>query len=249
MRFRYIALFMLLAGCASKGDGEQTSSQRARGIATIHTELSAAYYGRAQYAIALQELGVALQADPTYAPGYNVRGLIRMALHEDEQAEVDFKRSIKLDPNYSDAHNNFGWFLCQRGRAKESVSQFLEALKNPLYATPEVAYANAGLCALKAGEPTAAESYLQRALILRPDMPEALYGFADVSFAKADYASAKAYLLRFQQSAQDLDAEQLWLAVRIERKMRDRNSEASYAMQLSKRFPDSREAQLLQMGE
>jgi len=246
--FVLLAIFSL-AGCASKGDGEQSTSQRARGIATIHTELAAAYYGREQFAVALQELGIALQADPTYAPGYNVRGLIRMALLEDEQAQADFKRSIKIDKNYSDAYNNFGWFLCQRGRAKESLPQFLEALKNPLYATPEIAYANAGLCALKAGELSNAESYLQRALIMHPSMPEALYGFADVSFAKADYASAKSYLLRFQQSTQELNANQLWLAIRIERKMHDRNSEASYALQLSKRFPDSREAQLLQMGE
>lgn len=250
MKVLFVLLTVIsLAGCASKGEGEQTTSQRARGIATIHTELAAAYYGRAQYAIALQELGIALQADSAYAPGYNVRALIRMALHEDEQAESDFKRSIKIDKNYSDAYNNFGWFLCQRGRAKESLPQFLEALKNPLYATPEVAYANAGLCALKAGELPTAESYLQRALILRPDMPEALYGFAEVNFAKGDFALAKSYLLRFQQSIQDMNAEQLWLAIRIERKMRDRNSEASYAMQLSKRFPESREAQLLQMGE
>ena len=250
MRSLLVVLAILsLAGCASKGEGEQSTSQRARGIAAIHTELSAAYYGREQYAIALQELGIALQADPTYAPGYNVRGLIRMALHEDDQAEADFKRSIKIDKNYSDAYNNFGWFLCQRGRAKEALPQFLEALKNPLYTTPEVANANAGLCALKTGELSTAESYLQRALILRPGMPEALYGLADVSFAKGDFASAKSYLLRFQQSEQDLNAEQLWLAVRIERKMRDRNSEASYAMQLGKRFPESREAQLLQMGE
>ena len=250
MRSLFVLLILFsLAGCASKGEGEQTTSQRARGIATIHTELAASYFGREQYAIALQELGIALQADPTYAPGYNVRGLIRMALHEDEQAEADFKRSIKIDKSYSDAYNNFGWFLCQRGRAKESLPQFLEALKNPLYTTPEVAYANAGLCALKAGELSTAESYLQRALILRPGMPEALYGFADVSFAKGDYASAKAYLLRFQQAIQDMNAEQLWLAVRIERKMRDRNSEASYALQLSKRFPESREAQLLHVGE
>lgn len=250
MRLLFVAVMILVAsGCASRGDGEQTTSQRTRGIATVHTELGAAYYGRSQYAIALQELGIALQADPTYAPGYNVRALIRMALHEDEQAESDFKRSIKIDKNYSDAYNNFGWFLCQRGRAQESLQQFLEALKNPLYATPELAYANAGLCALKAGHLASAETYLQRALILRQGMPEALFGFADVNFAKGDFASAKSYLLRFQQVIQDMNAEQLWLAIRIERKMRDRNSEASYALQLNKRFPESREAQLLQMGE
>ena len=39
------------------------------------------------------------------------------------------------------------------------------------------------------------------------------------------------------------------LAVRIERRMGDRNSEASYGMQLRKRFPDARETQLLLRGE
>ncbi len=246
---RLITLLMLfvalLSGCATSREPDD----RARNIAKIHTELAAAYFERKQYAVALQEVGTAMQADATYAPIYNVSGLIRMALQEDEQAEADFRHGMKLEPDNSEIHNNFGWFLCQRGHAKESIQQFLSALKNPLYATPETAYTNAGICAHKAGDLQAAESYLQRALILHPDMPEALFGLADVSFARTDYASAKAYFLRFQQSTQDFNAEQLWLAVRIERKMHDRNSEASYAMQLRKRFPESREAQLLQMGE
>lgn len=250
MNLRYIFLCVLLiSGCATREAGEQTVSEKAHSIATIHTELSAAYYGRTQYAIALQEIGVAMQADPTYAPAYNVSGLIRMALHEDEQAESDFHRSIKLDHSYSEAHNNYGWFLCQRGRAKESLPQFQEALKNPLYTTPEVANANAGLCAFKAGDMALAESYLQRALILHPNLPDALYAFAEVYYAKGAYLQAKSYLNRFQQTTQNMNAEQLWLAVKIERKTHDENSEASYALQLNKRFPDSREAQLLQIGE
>ncbi len=240
-----LMLFVALSGCATSSEPDE----RARNIAKVHTELAAAYFERKQYAVALQEVGVAMQVDPTYAPVYNLSGLIRMALREDEQAEADFSRGMKLEPDNSEMHNNYGWFLCQRGREKESIQHFLTALKNPLYATPETAYANAGICTRKTGDLQMAESYLQRALILHPDMSDALYGLADVSYAKGDYASAKAYFLRFQQVEQDLSAEQLWLAVRIERKMHDRNSEASYAMQLKKRFPDSREAQLLQMGE
>ncbi len=243
--FVLLIALLTLAGCATSSG----TDERARNIARIHTELAGSYFEREQYAIALQELGIALQADPAFAPGYNVRGLVRMALHEDDRAEADFRRSLRLEPDSSETHNNFGWFLCQRGHAKESIPRFLEALKNPLYATPEVAYANAGVCARKAGDLQAAESYLQRALVLRPGMPEALFGLAEVSFAHAEYATAKSYLLRFQQSTQDLNAEQLWLAVRIERKMHDRNSEASYALQLNKRYPESREAQLLQQGE
>lgn len=243
--FVSLIALLTLAGCATSSG----TNERARNIAKIHTELAGSYFEREQYAIALQELGIALQADPAFAPGYNVRGLVRMALHEDDRAEADFRRSLKLEPDSSETHNNFGWFLCQRGHAKESIPRFLEALKNPLYVTPEVAYANAGVCAHKAGDLQAAENYLQRALILRPGMPEALFGLAEVNFAHAEYAIAKSYLLRFQQSKQDLNAEQLWLAVRIERKMHDRNSEASYALQLNKRYPESREARLLQIDE
>jgi len=251
--FKLLVIVSLLAGCASSGGGSagtpQPVASRAQAIAKIHTELASAYYERTQYGVALQEIGVAMQADANYAPAYNVRALLRMALREDEQADADFRRSLQLNGMSSETHNNYGWFLCQRGREKESLRQFQEALKNPLYETPETAYVNLGMCSKKAGLMEDAESNLQRALILRPGMPEALYGLADWSYASGDYAGAKSYFMRFSQVAPDLNAEQLWLAVHIERKMRDRNSEASYALQLRKRYPDSRETQLLSQGE
>lgn len=251
--FKLLLVVSLLTGCASSGGGSEGTPRmdttRAQAVAKIHTELAAAYYERAQYGVALQEIGVALQADAGYAQAYNLRALVRMALREDEQADADFRRSLQLDRASSETRNNYGWFLCQRGRTTEAIKQFQEALKNPLYATPETAYVNLGMCSAKAGLMKEAESNLQRALILRPDMPEALYGLADWNYASGDYVRAKSYFLRFSQAVPDLNAEQLWLAVRIERKMRDRNSEASYAIQLRKRFPDSREAQLLSQGE
>jgi len=247
MTYRKLALIalLLLSGCGSTGPVDE----RARNSAKIHTELAASYFERGQYAVALQEIGVALQSDGDYAPAYNVRGLVRMTLGEDAEAEADFRRSLKLEPGNAATHNNFGWFLCQRGRPKESIAEFLEALKDPLYNTPDVAYANAGICAHRAGDPVAAESYLQRALILHPGMPQALAGLAEVYYSKGDVATARMHWRRFLQTGAEMDAAQLWLGVRIERKSGDRDAAASYALQLRKHFPDSREAQLLQAGE
>ena len=71
-----------------------------------------------------------------------------------------------------------------------------------------------------------------------------------MSFSRGDYAGAKSYFMRFVQGGKpNLTAENLWLAVRIERKLGDRNSEESYALQLRKRFPDSRETQLMLYGK
>jgi len=251
--FKLFCIVLLLAGCASSGGGSEGTPKldttRAQAIARIHTELAQSYYERAQYGVALQEIGVALQVDSNFPPAFNVRALIRMALREDDKADEDFRHSLDLDSSNSETHNNYGWFLCQRGQTKESIRQFQDALKNPLYATPEMAYVNLAMCSKKAGQMKDVENNLQRALILHPGMPEALYGLANMSYDNGDYAGAKSYFLRFSQVFPELNAEQLWLAVRIERKMRDRNSEASYALQLRKHFPDSRECQLLTQGE
>lgn len=247
-KFGLLFIISLLTACAS-GGAPKPDASHAHAVAKIHTELAAAYYERTQYSVALQEIGVAMKADADYAPAYNVRALVRMALREDDQADADFRRSLQLDEASSETHNNYGWFMCQRGREKESLKQFKQALDNPLYATPEMAYVNLGVCSKKAGLMKGVESNLQRALILRPGMPQALYGLADWNYASGNYAAAKSYFTRFSQTTSELNAEQLWLAVRIERKMRDRNSEASYAFQLRERFPDSRESQLLKQGE
>lgn len=254
MKKLMVVLFplVILAGCGTPSGGQAPLNQlnsRANASAKVHTELAGMYYERAQMGIALSEIDMALQANPDYAPAYSVRGLIHMALREDKEADVDFQQSLRLDKSDSEAHNNYGWFLCQRGKEKESVAHFMMALKNPLYKTPERAYLNAGLCSRKTGNDKDAEEFLQRALLIQPGLPQALLAMAELSFANSDYTAAKKYFANFSERTGGLTAEQLWLAVRIERKVGDRNSAASYGLQLRKRFPDARETKLFMYGE
>ena len=145
---------VILAGCGTPSGGEQTAPEqlksRASASAKVHTELAGEYYGLAKMGIALNEIDIALRADQNYAPAYSVRGLIHMALREYNEAEKDFQQSLRLDGSDSETHNNYGWFLCERGKEKESIPHFTAALKNPLYGTPERAYLNAGLCSRNA---------------------------------------------------------------------------------------------------
>ena len=235
---------VILTGCVSTSGGGQSTAS-----AKVHTELAALYYERAQLGIALDEISQALNADSGYAPAYGIRGLIHMALLEDKEAENDFRKALSIDELDSNTQNNYGWFLCQRGRENESISHFLAALKNPLYRTPGLAYLNAGLCSRKAGRYKDSEEFFRKALLVQPGMPHALYGLAELSFVNGDYSAAKKYFSRFSETSENLTAEQLWLAIRIQRKAGDRNSEASFAMQLRKKFPDAKETRLLQSGE
>ncbi|HET6756881.1 MAG TPA: type IV pilus biogenesis/stability protein PilW [Burkholderiales bacterium] len=247
MNLRYLAL-LFLAACAQQPVEPQAAADapksEAAGRARIHTELAGSYYERGQYAIALEELKEAIAADPGYGPAYNTSGLVYMELKEDAVAEKNFQQALRLNGNDSEAHNNYGLFLCSRGRADEGVAHFKTALKNPLYNTPQKALANSGVCLRKLNDDKTAEDYFEKALSIDPSSAVALFHLADIHFKRGQLEDARAYLVRQHQVAAPT-AESLWLAVRIERKLGDRNAEASYGLQLRKKFPASPEARAL----
>jgi len=245
---------VLLAGCAgepasqdSKAASPQADSdglQRARAF----TNLAGAYYARAQYKIALDELRKAIIADSHYGPAYDVYGLIYMDLEEDTLADENFRRAIELDRNDSEARNNYGWFLCTRGRYQEGLEQFKAALRNPLYTRPEQAMTNAGLCAEKSGDLMLAEANLVKSLKLQPDNPNTILKLAALNFRQDRLPDAQRLLEHYAELAPPT-AESLWLGVRLERKLGNRSQEAAYGLQLRKNFPDSNEARMLLAGQ
>lgn len=248
------ALLLTLAGCAIEPMGGGTGVEASpvdtenRQRAGAFTDLAGAYFNRAQYKIALDELRKAITADNRYGPAYNVYGLIYMELAENNLAEENFRRAIELDRNDSESRNNFGWFLCTRGRYDEGLEQFRAAIRNPLYSRPEQAMANAGLCAEKKGDVALAEANLTRSLKLQPDNANTVLKMAGLYFRQGRVAEAQRLLSRHAELAPPT-AESLWLGVRLERKLGDRAQEAAYGLQLRKRFADSDEARLLLTGQ
>ncbi len=248
------AACLVSAGCATTEDsavgavGAPAPDTSARTRARVHTDLAASYFELGNMAVALEEIREALRADPGYGPANNVAGLVYAQLKEDRLAEESFQAALQINPSDADAHNNYGRFLCDRKQEREAIRHFLAAVRNPLYAAPERSWVNAGMCARRAGDVPAAEGYFQQALKLRPGQPQALYQMADLSYLRRDYVQAKAYLNRLTQVT-TATAEVLWLGVRVERRLGDRASEASYALQLRNRYPNSREAQALLAGK
>jgi type IV pilus assembly protein PilF len=247
---RALALAMLLALGACGGspdrksdpnDRDQSASTRPLERAKIHTELGVGYYESGKLGVALEELNTAIAADKTYAPAWNARALVYMELKDDALAESDFKQALKLDPESADTKNNYGLYLCQRKRAPEGIRYLLDAIKNPLYTTPDNAYKNAGLCSRNAGDMKMAEEYFLKALKLNPSQPQALYNMAEINFARGDYAQAKAYMNRYVRVVPSPGAEELWLGARIERRLGDRTALMNYGSQLRRLYPSAPE--------
>lgn len=252
-----LGLALLLAGCAA-GPGnsgkaelvtasDQTSAQRR---AEIRMQLAVGYYEQKQYQVALDEVKLALAADPQQVDAYGMRALIYMALGETALAEDNFVRALKLAPRNPDLANNYGSFLCQNGRVAEALPHFDLALASAQYQSPGNTLNNAGACALKVKDYAAAEKYLLRASQVTPDLPVTNVNLAQVYYARRDYQRAGFFITRLSKLAkmESMTADVLWLAIKVQHKLGDTGAEAGWATQLRRHHPGSTEYAAYQRG-
>jgi type IV pilus assembly protein PilF len=238
-----VALFLALAGCATKVP-QYSSDPTERQRAQIHTELASGYYSQNLWPLAMTEYNTAIEIDSNYAPAYIGLAMVYAVMAQDDKAEANFKRALDIEPGNPESHNNYGVFLCSRNRIDESLTQFMTAVKEPLYYTPQTAWLNAGICALKKKDATNAETYLFKALSIQPGLSEASYQLATIYFSRGDYLQARERLQRAMQNT-EATPDMLLLGVRIERILGGKDAEASYSMLLRKKYPDSDQTRIL----
>jgi len=215
--------------------------------AQLHAEIAAGFYERGQMEVALQELATATKLDAKNPKIYNVYGLVYAMLGEDSKATANFQTALELAPNDSEIRQNWGWYLCTHGKARESLPEFEQAVRNPLYKTPDIALANAGKCAAEVGDNRRADEYFKRALSVNPNNAVAAYNLSLLAYREQRLDEARGIMRRVMQQPTP-PAEALYLGMCIERKLGDRSAEASYVSQLRNRYPDSAEAKAIPPG-
>ncbi|CAH0064218.1 type IV pilus biogenesis/stability protein PilW [Stenotrophomonas sp. GD03819] len=153
-----------------------------------------------------------------------------------QQAGESFRRAAEQAPQRGDVLNNYGAWLCQQGRPAESLAWFDRALQAPGYATPAEAQANAGGCALDAGQLERAERDLRAALSTLPGNPVALEAMAQLSFRQGRYMEARAFAER-RIAAAPATRSVLQLASQIEARLGDRAASDRYIQRIRQEFP------------
>jgi len=244
--FGAILLSIALVGCATGKRKQEKAAldQRIDSIVTLNTQLAAVYLQRNQLEVALENISKALALAPKDPRANNVMALLQWRLKEYEEADKYFKKALESDAKNSEAHNNYGAFLCERGYVNKAVEQFRAALTDPLYPTPAQANLNAGLCLMKKPAPLDAEVYFRAALRIAPKLPQALYQMALISYDTGRTYSARGFIQRYFEVGEDTPRS-LLLGVKIEDALGYKDAEASYAVRLKGKFPQSPEAQRL----
>ena len=151
---------------------------------------------------------------------------------------------MKLAPSSPEIRNNYGSFLCKNNQPQTAVKQFLLAVKNPLYTTPEFAYTNAGICLRKTNNDALAENYFRKALKKKSAFPSALLEMSKLYFDHGNLPKSEAFMLRYETVGHS-SPEALSLCVGINEKI-DNNAKAdSCRTTLLRLFPASTEAEEL----
>ena len=217
---------------------EPENMKRAR----TRTELAAAYFGRGEMTTALDQIKLAILADPTSGDAFNLRGLIYANLGDHALAEESFRRALALKPRDPDAMQNFGWYLCQQNRFPEADGYFTQALSVPQYREVPRTLLAQGVCQARAGRLAESETTLSRSYELDPGNAATAVNLSEVLYRRGEYERARFYVRRVNSVREVSNAQTLWLAARIENRLGNRNGVQDFGTQLRNRFPDSREA-------
>jgi len=225
----------------------ETRSERTQDAVRTRVELGKAYMQQGKYELALDNLLKGLERDPNSVDAHTVIAVLYERLGNTQAAEQNYARAAELAPKSGDTSNNYGQFLCARGRYEEAQKYFARGMEDPFYKTPGVLYANAGVCLADHGGEAQlgqSEQYLRRALEVDPNNALALYSIAKVLYTKNDFFHARAFIQRFEALGKP-DPAALLLARNIEVKLGHTESASVYAQQLHKDFPDSEQTRAL----
>ena len=251
-------LLVTLAGCANRSPDAQHADNRtdivtasdepdARRRARVRLELAVGYFEQGQTNVALDELKQSLVTDPTFAEAYNLRGLIYMRLNDMRLAEDSFRRALALNSRDSDTQHNYGWLQCQQGRYPESIQSFNQVLTNATYGGRAKTLMALGLCQARAGQLAEAERSLARSYELDAGNPITGFNLSNLLFQRGEFNRAQFYIRRLNNS-EFANAESLWLGVKVEHRMNNREAMLQLVDQLKKRYPQSRELASYEKG-
>lgn len=183
-----------------------------------------------------KRLRAAIKIDGARADAYMLQAGIAARRGNSAEAGQLYAKAAQQAPERGDVLNNYGAWLCTNGREAESLALFDRAAQSPGYASPGSALANAGGCALDAGQPERAARDLKRALELEPTNAYALESMARSEYAQGRYMAARAFSER-RLAAAPATRSVLQLASQIEARLGDNVASGRYLKRIHDEFP------------
>jgi len=251
-RILIASLFFMVSACTTTStsfstpysattpsSSNQNNYDRKKAAATRLT-LGLRYLAQGDYDKAKFNLDKAFEHNPKGSDVLRGYAWYYEKVSENKLAEQYYKQAIKINPKSPDLLNQYGVFLCRKGKLAESLELFSQSAQILSNKNVSGTYENAATCSYQSGDIEQAQRFYRRALNHNPEQRDSLLGMARIEFGKARYERTRSYLKRYE-SVSSHTPRSLWLALRTESHLRNMNGVASYAIKLEQLFPDSEE--------
>ena len=219
------------------GSDGMSDSEKAK----LNLQMGVRYMDMDMLEVAKEKLETAYDLDSGNPETLNALAVFYERIKDDEQASDFYKSAVGKAPDNYNIKNNYGRFLCERGKHEPGMSLLQEALDSPMNQRPWLALSNLGTCLVQQNDNAKGEEYFRRALQANPAYPPALQEMLKISYNNQQYMSARAFLERFTAVAKH-SPETLWFGFQTERALGNRQAAESYKEQLISTFPTSTEA-------
>ncbi|KMT64784.1 type IV pilus biogenesis/stability protein PilW [Catenovulum maritimum] len=223
---------------------ENISSPEAKARARI--KLGLTYLQKGDSVQAKFNLDKALEFAPDLAEAHYSLAYYYQTVQNFDKAEKAYIRVIELSPNNGDAYNNYGAFLCERGRLEEATENFLEAVKIDSYIRVWQTYENLGLCLADSGQESKIDqaiSYFNKALGYNARAFTSLNSLIEIYQNRQEWHQVKAYFDKLRLVSRP-SAALYWLGYNTERNIGAFEAAKQYGRLLLIEFPSSSQTQL-----
>lgn len=253
MKLRTIVTVIMAVLAIATIQGCATSSKTMNGTSSVSPDTEKALETRLQLALgymtqgdrerAREHLEKAMQINSRSPEVHDVWALLYQQEMELAEAESHYKKALSYDPGFTRSRNNYGMFLLRQERYEEAYQQFVKGSEDLAYPKRGEIFYKAGVTAIKLNKLTEGEEALQKAVVLAPQMSQPYLELAEIAYTRADYQRAKQMLEKYNDARRRPTPRGLWLGVRLENRLGNRDAEASQGLALKNLFPDSQENQ------
>jgi tetratricopeptide (TPR) repeat protein len=172
-----VLLTGLILACTTQNVAEQKAQAEAI------RNLGEAYLRQGKYRVALKQLKKAEELYPSDHILQDDLGLAYLYLKDQNQAILHFKKALEIKNDYSPARNNLGNAYAENKEWDKAIEQYKIVTSDILYGTPQFPLSNLGVVYYELQEYRLAVQYYLKALEIKPDFVQALYGLAKTYMA------------------------------------------------------------------
>ena len=172
---------VLLTGLLLSCTTQNVKEQKAQAEAT--RKLGEAYLRQGKYRIALKEFKKAESLYPDDPFLHDDIGLAYYYLGNQDQAILHFKKALGIKDDYTPARNNLGNAYAEKKEWDKAIEQYMIVTSDLLYGTPQFPLNNLGMAYYQKKEYGLSTQYYLKALDIKPDFVQALYGLAKTYIA------------------------------------------------------------------